>query len=95
MFAGLGDGTGRDTGPEVVPITGPGSGSGMSEPELSVVIACFNAESTLGLQLDALSGQLNPVRFEVILCDNGCTDGSVPLALSYRDRLDVRVVDAS
>lgn len=86
MSAGFGDGTTRDTGPEVVSITGP---------ELSVVIACFNAESTLGLQLDALSGQLNPVPFEVILCDNGCTDGSVQLALSYRDRLDVRVVDAS
>ncbi len=62
---------------------------------VSVVIACYNGEETLATQLDALSRQVDPPPFEVILADNGSTDGSADLARSYADRLDIRVVDAS
>jgi GT2 family glycosyltransferase len=64
--------------------------------ELSVVIACYNGASTLEEQLDALSTQRWSSRWEVILADNGSTDGSADIAKSYVKKLpNLRVVDAS
>jgi len=63
--------------------------------ELTVVIAAFDAEATLGAQLDALAAQCVPFPWELVVADNGSTDGTVALARSYADRLPVRVVDAS
>ena len=74
--------------------TQPGD-EGQGRPAVSVVIACYNGEDTLGVQLDALARQIDPPAFEVVLADNGSTDGSADLARSYSDRLDLRVVDAS
>jgi glycosyltransferase involved in cell wall biosynthesis len=65
-------------------------------PALSVVIPCLNGAATLGVQLDALARQTWSEPWEVLLVDNGSTDGSAEVALGYRDRLpSVRVVDAS
>lgn len=66
-------------------------------PVISVVIACYNEEKTLGAQLDALTRQDVTERFEVIVADNASTDGSAALAQRYADSgaLDLRVVDAS
>ncbi len=72
------------------------SGTGQHQaPVLSVVIACLNAEQTLAQQLDALAAQACPVPWELLVCDNGSTDGSRELARTYRERLPVVVVDAS
>ena len=63
-------------------------------PALSVVIPCLNGAATLGVQLAALARQEWSEPWEVLLADNGSTDGSAELALGYRDRLPgVRVVD--
>lgn len=59
----------------------------------SVVIPCRNGAATLGRQLDALIAQEAPVPFEVVVADNGSTDGSRRVA-EARGPL-VRVVDAS
>ncbi|HEX2804591.1 MAG TPA: glycosyltransferase family 2 protein, partial [Kineosporiaceae bacterium] len=67
----------------------------MGAPRLSVVIACLNAQDVLGVQLAALAGQECPVPWELLLCDNGSTDGTVALAESWADRLPLRVIDAS
>lgn len=58
---------------------------------VSVVIPCRNGEYTLGAQLDALSAQTYRGRYEVIVADNGSTDGSRSVA----EARGVRVVDAS
>lgn len=63
--------------------------------ELTVVVAAFDAEATLGAQLDALAAQCVPFAWELVVADNGSTDGTADLARSYADRLPVRVVDAS
>lgn len=63
--------------------------------ELSVVIAAYDAEQTLGAQLDALAVQRVPFAWEVVVADNGSTDGTAALARSYGPRLRIRVVDAS
>jgi len=65
-------------------------------PSLSVVVPCRNGAATLGVQLEALAAQRWSEPWEVVLVDNGSTDGSVALAERYRDRLpSLRVVDAS
>jgi glycosyltransferase involved in cell wall biosynthesis len=68
----------------------------MTDPVCSVVIPTYDAEATLGAQLDALARQRFDGTFEVVVADNGSTDGSAALARSYVDRLPLlRVVDAS
>lgn len=65
-------------------------------PMLSVVIACRNAEATLGVQLEALAREPRHSEWDLILCDNGSTDGTVALAESYRAALpNLRIVHAA
>ncbi len=62
---------------------------------VSVVIPTYNATATLGAQLDALDGQDYQGPVEVVVSDNGSTDG-LPQALAGRtSTLPVRRVDAS
>lgn len=67
--------------------------------ELSVVIPCLNGADLLPLQLEALARQDCGDwhgEWEVIVADNGSTDGSREAALAFADRLPgLRVVDAS
>lgn len=62
---------------------------------MSVVIATYNGAKVLGEQLDALSAQRLDDRFEVVIADNGSSDQTIAVAQSYRDRLDMQIVDAS
>jgi glycosyltransferase involved in cell wall biosynthesis len=62
---------------------------------VSVIIACLNGAETLADQLDALARQEWFQPWELIVSDNGSTDGTVALAERYRDRLPLRIVDAS
>jgi GT2 family glycosyltransferase len=63
---------------------------------LSVVIPVRNGAPEIALQLDALAEQNFDGPWEVIVADNGSTDGTVAMAESFRDRLPgLRVVDAS
>lgn len=64
--------------------------------KLSVVIPCYNAADTLGVQLEALANQHWSQPWEVIVVDNRSTDGSRQIAEWYKERLpNLRVVDAS
>lgn len=63
---------------------------------VSVIVPCLNAAATLGAQLEALSRQTWRGDLEVLVADNGSTDGSVELAASYGDRLaGLRVLHAA
>jgi glycosyltransferase involved in cell wall biosynthesis len=63
---------------------------------ISVVIPCLNAADTIGDQLEALANQTWDQPWEVIVADNGSTDGSLDVVERYRDRMpNLRVVDAS
>ena len=64
--------------------------------DLSVVIPCLNAADVLPRQLDALTTQEWSGSWDVIVVDNGSTDGTVDIVRSYEGRLpSLRVVDAS
>jgi glycosyltransferase involved in cell wall biosynthesis len=69
----------------------------LTTPRLvSVVIPAHNAAGTLGQQLEALTLQTYRGAWEVVISDNGSTDGTDTVARSYADRLpNLRVVDSS
>jgi len=68
----------------------------MSTPVASVVIPALNAETTLGEQLESLAQQEVVDQLEVLVMDNGSTDGTRELARSWRPRIaGLQVVDAS
>ena len=68
----------------------------VSRPALTVILPVLNAGSTLGQQLDALARQRQDPTWEVVVADNGSTDGSLQLAAAWQDRLPaLRVLDAS
>ena len=66
------------------------------EPRLTVVVPCLNAADTIGGQLDALARQQWDEPWEVVVADNGSTDGSPEVVAGWADRLPaLRVIDAS
>jgi len=63
--------------------------------DLSVVIPCGNAAAYLATQLEAVAAQQFDGNWEVILADNGSTDGSKEIARQFLSRIpNFRIVDA-
>lgn len=65
---------------------------------ISVIVACLDEAATLGEALDSLIGQDAGLPFEIILADNGSTDGSREIFLEMAARrhgVPMRLVDAS
>jgi len=63
---------------------------------ISVVLPLYNAARVVGGQLDALAGQAYSGAWELIVADNGSTDGSPAIVERWRDRIpSMRVIDAS
>jgi glycosyltransferase involved in cell wall biosynthesis len=54
---------------------------------LSVIMPVFDAADTIGVQLEALANQTATEAWELIVVDNGCTDGSMRIVETYRDRI--------
>src|SRR5580693_2789651 len=62
---------------------------GMSEPiRISVIIPCHNGEAFLKQALDSVLAQTFPVA-EVVLVDDGSTDGTPAIGQAYAERTDV------
>lgn len=64
----------------------------MTGAQVSVVIPARNAAATLGLQLDALADQDVDTPWEVLVVDNGSTDGTVAVCERYLVRLPLRAL---
>jgi glycosyltransferase involved in cell wall biosynthesis len=67
----------------------------VASPPLTVVIPAYNEADTIDRQLGALAKQHYDGTWEVVVGDNGSTDGTVARVDAWRDRLPVRVIDAS
>ncbi|NJN88072.1 MAG: glycosyltransferase family 2 protein, partial [Leptolyngbyaceae cyanobacterium SL_7_1] len=64
--------------------------------QLTVVIPCYNAAGTIAIQLEALARQEFSQPWELIVADNGSTDGTQAIAEKYADQFThFRLVDAS
>ena len=64
--------------------------------DLSVVIPCMNSAGVIGEQLAALSRQAWHRPWEIIVADNGSSDGTVAVVEEYKKTLpQLRLVDAS
>ncbi|HQZ84115.1 MAG TPA: glycosyltransferase [Actinomycetota bacterium] len=73
-----------------------GSHADAPVPEVSVIIPAFNAEDTLALQLGALTDQAGDFTCEILVCDNGSTDGTADLVRDWERRFPIiRLIDAS
>ena len=64
-------------------------------PVISVVMPVYNGELFVGEQLQALASQDFDHPWELVVADNGSTDGSAAIIDNYRDRLSITIVDAS
>jgi glycosyltransferase involved in cell wall biosynthesis len=62
--------------------------------ELSVVVPCRNAADRLPELLGVLAGERPGVPWELVVVDNGSSDGTLAVAEGWSDALPVRVVDA-
>ena len=67
----------------------------MTSFALTVVIPAYNEAPRIERQLGALATQRYDGPWEVVVGDNGSTDDTRARAEAWRDRLPVRVVDAS
>lgn len=65
--------------------------------EASVIIPALNAAGHIEEQLQALAGQRTEVSWELVVADNGSTDGTRAIVEHFAPRLPVpvRVIDAS
>jgi glycosyltransferase involved in cell wall biosynthesis len=64
--------------------------------KLSVIIVARNEEHTIGTQLNALAQQEWTQPWEVIVADNGSTDGTAAVVQQYEGRVPhLRLLDAS
>lgn len=63
---------------------------------ISVIIPCYNAETTIAATLESLARQHWDQPWEVLVVDNRSTDRSLTIAAGYRERLpSLRLIDAS
>ena len=63
--------------------------------KLSVILPCYNGAETLAVQLEALTVQDWPGGWELIVVNNGSTDGSMAIVEGYRARLPaLKIVEA-
>ncbi len=67
-----------------------------NDMRLSVIIPCLNGAKVIGGQLEVLANQRWSKPWELIISDNGSTDGTAAVVESYRERIpNLRLVDAS
>ncbi len=64
------------------------------EPEVSVIVPYRNAQQHLDGLLDSIRRQADDVAFEVIMVDNGSSDGSGAIAERYARQMPMVLAQA-
>lgn len=55
--------------------------------KLSVIIPCYNAEGTIGEQMDAMASQSRNEPWEIVVADNRCTDNTIAIVQRYQNKV--------
>jgi len=63
------------------------SSDSSSAPDVSILIPCYNAEKWVGAAIESALAQTGPATCEVIVVDDGSSDGSVEVIRSFGDRI--------
>lgn len=64
--------------------------------KLSVIIPCYNAAKTIGVQLEALCRQTWNEPWEIVVSDNGSSDQTLAVVETFKNRIqNFHVVDSS
>lgn len=64
-----------------------------NKPFISVVIPAYNEKGYIGLCLDSLAWQKTNYSFEVLVINNNSRDNTAEIARSFKDRLNIRVIN--
>ena len=60
--------------------------------QISVVIPAYNEEQYIEHCLRSLVGQKTSLKYEVIVVDNNSTDGTLKVARTFKDKLNLRII---
>jgi len=64
--------------------------------KISIIMPCLNEEAFIRDQLDALEAQQCRSSWELLVADNGCSDGSMEIVKEYHSRIPhLRIIDAA
>lgn len=66
----------------------------MPTPTISVVLCTRNGAAHIAHQLAALASQVGPPSWELVVVDNGSTDGTAAIVTGWSERLPLRLVPA-
>lgn len=61
------------------------------QPKVSVIMGIYNCESTLPQAVDSILAQTYP-NWELVMCDDGSTDGTYAVAERYRIQYPEKIV---
>ena len=63
----------------------------MKRPKVSVIMGVYNCETTLAAAIDSILRQTYP-HWELVMCDDGSTDGTYALAEKYQRKYPEKIV---
>lgn len=66
-----------------------------ARPDVAVIIPALNVAATIAEQLRALAAQEYAGEWQVLVADNGCTDGTESIVRAFAPDLSVRWIDAT
>ncbi len=64
--------------------------------KISIIMPCLNEEAFIRDQLEALEAQRCKSSWELLVAENGCSDGSMEIVREYHSRIPhARIIDAT
>jgi dolichol-phosphate mannosyltransferase len=65
-----------------------------AQPALTVIVPCYNERTTVGELLSQVIGRLSPIGLQLIVVDDGSTDGSVELLRTLQQKSPFELIES-